>query len=172
MLNSWLNVGTLMVNPWLNPGYVNGKSMIKGAVSWKIFCLVLISVEYHIRMDRHSVFNFLITFLVLQIFSVFKYANSLWCHLLTHTKYKLYFTKQEIFKLTSRINSNFTRWPDILPKDTLPKDTLPKDILPNGHFADGHIVERTFCRMDSMTSGLFAEKTFCRNDNLPKIEKF
>ena len=63
-------------------------------------------------------------------------------------------------------------WPDILPKDTLPKDTLPKDILPNGHFADGHLVERTFCRTDSMTSGLFAEKTFCRNDNLPKIEKF
>ena len=56
-------------------------------------------------------------------------------------------------------------WPDILPKDTLPKDTLPKDILPNGHFADGHLVERTFCRTDSMTSGLFAEKTFCRNDN-------
>ena len=58
-------------------------------------------------------------------------------------------------------------WPDILPKDT-----LPKDILPNGHFADGHLVERTFCRTDSMTSGHFAEKTFCRNDNLPKIEKF
>ena len=64
------------------------------------------------------------------------------------------------------------RYPDILPKDTLPKDTLPKDILPNGHFADRHLVERTFCRTDSMTSGLFAEKTFCRNDNLPKIEKF
>ena len=46
------------------------------------------------------------------------------------------------------------------------------DILPNGHFADGHLVERTFCRTVSMTSGLFAEKTFCRNDNLPKIEKF
>ena len=56
--------------------------------------------------------------------------------------------------------------------DILPKDALPKDILPNGHFADGHLVERTFCRTDSMTSGLFAEKTFCRNDNLPKIEKF
>ena len=64
------------------------------------------------------------------------------------------------------------RYPDILPKDTLPKDNLPKDILPNEHFADGHLVERTFCRTDSMTSGLFAEKTFCRNDNLPKIEKF
>ena len=54
------------------------------------------------------------------------------------------------------------RYPDILAKDTLPKDTLPKDILPNGHFSDGHLVERTFCRTDSMTSGLFAEKTFCR----------
>ena len=40
------------------------------------------------------------------------------------------------------------------------------------HLGDGHLVERTFCRTDSMTSGLFAEKTFCRNDNLPKIEKF
>ena len=31
-------------------------------------------------------------------------------HLLTHTKYKLYFTKREIlFKITSRIYSNFTR---------------------------------------------------------------
>ena len=74
----------------------------------------------------------------------------------------------------SKLNSGHEKvwWPDILPKDTLPKDTLPKDILPNGHFADGHLVERTFCRTDSMTSGLFAEKTFCRNDNLPKIEKF
>ena len=63
--------------------------------------------------------------------------------------------------------SNYIGYPDILPKDT-----LPKDILPNGHFADGHLVERTFCRTDSMTSGLFAEKTFYRNDNLPKIEKF
>ena len=46
-----------------------------------------------------------------------------------------------------------TWYPDTLPKDTLPKDTLPKDILPNGHFADGHLVERTFCRTDTMTSG-------------------
>ena len=54
-------------------------------------------------------------------------------------------------------------YPDILPKDTLPKDTLPKDILPNGHFADGHLVERTFSRTDSMTSGLFAKRQLAEN---------
>ena len=81
-----------------------------GAVSWKVPCLVLISVEHRIKINRQSVFSFSITCLVLQIFTVLKYGNSLWCHLLTHTKYKLYFAKQEIlFKLTSRIYSNFTR---------------------------------------------------------------
>ena len=63
---------------------------------------ISISVEHHIKIDRQSVFSFSITCLVLQIFTVLKYANSLRCHLLTHTKYKLYFAKQEIlFKLTS-----------------------------------------------------------------------
>ena len=85
-------------------------SFFKGAVSWKILRLVLISVEHRIKTDRQSVFSFSITCFFLQIFTVLKYANSLWCHLLTHTKYKLYFTKQEIlFKLTRRIYSNFTR---------------------------------------------------------------
>ena len=41
-----------------------------------------------------------------------------------------------------------------------------------GHFAERHFVERTFCRTDSMTNGLFAGRKFCPNDNLPKIEKF
>ena len=84
--------------------------IVKGAVSGKILCLVLVSVDHRIKTDRQSVFSFSITCLVLQIFTVLIHANSLCCHLLMHTKYKLNFTKREIsFKLTSRIYSNFTR---------------------------------------------------------------
>ena len=45
----------------------------------------------------------------------------------------------------------------------MPKDILPKDILPNGHFADGHFVERTFCRPDSLTNGLFPKRQLAAN---------
>ena len=56
---------------------------VKRKVSGEILCLVLISVERHIKINRDKMF--LITCLVLQIFNVLRYANSLWCHLLTHT---------------------------------------------------------------------------------------
>ena len=68
---------------------------LKRVLSWKIVCLVLISVEHHIIIHRQGVFSSSITCIVLQIFTVLKYANSR-CRLLTHTKYKLYFTKQGI----------------------------------------------------------------------------
>ena len=47
----------------------------KGVVLWKIVCLVLISVEYHIKINQQGVFRFSITCLVIQIFTVLKYTN-------------------------------------------------------------------------------------------------
>ena len=51
---------------------------LKGQCHEKSFVrLVLISVKHGIKIGRQSIFSFLITCLVLQIFTVLKYANSL-----------------------------------------------------------------------------------------------
>ena len=47
-------------------------TFFKGAVSLEIVCLVLILDEHHIIIHRQGVFSFLVTCLVLQIFSVLK----------------------------------------------------------------------------------------------------
>ena len=60
--------------------------ILKGQCHEKSFFFVLISVEHHIEINRQSVFSFLITCLVLLIFTVLKHANSLWCHLLTELR--------------------------------------------------------------------------------------
>ena len=55
-----------------------------GAVLWKILCLVLISVEHRIKIDRRSLFSVSITCLVLHLLTVLEHAISLWCYLLTN----------------------------------------------------------------------------------------
>ena len=55
-----------------------------------------VSMQHHIRINEQDIFSFLITCLVLEIFTVLKYI--------------IYFKKREMyFKLPSRIYSNFTQ---------------------------------------------------------------
>ena len=55
-----------------------------------------VSMQHHIRINEQDIFSFLITCVVLEIFTVLKYI--------------IYFKKREMyFKLPSRIYSNFTQ---------------------------------------------------------------
>ena len=61
--------------------------LLKGAVSWKIHCLVLISVKHHIKIDGQSDFSFSITCLVLQIFTVLRHVNDVIHSRILNTSY-------------------------------------------------------------------------------------